>query len=133
MSRTSETVGRSAKRALAAVRIVNGGLALFAPNVLGARLGVNTATSAGFGYAFRLFGVRTLLLGIELWRAPDDPSNPVVRDTLVVHASDTAAAIVVRRLHELPPRGGTMAVGASALNTVLAVLTKVLLPRGGTP
>jgi hypothetical protein len=112
--------------------MVNGGLALFAPNVFGARLGVATATSPGFGYAFRFFGVRTLLLGVQLWRAADDRGSPVVRETLLVHASDTVAAIVVRQLGELSPRGATMAIGASALNTVLAVLTNVLLPPQAT-
>lgn len=121
--------GGMPKRILAVIRMVNGALALFAPNVLGRRLGVSTRTSPGFGYAFRLFGVRTLLLGIQLWWAPDDPSDPVVRGTIAVHASDTAAAVVVYRLKELPPAGAVMAIGASALNTVLALLTNWWLRR----
>jgi hypothetical protein len=75
--------------------------------------------------------VRTLLLGIQLWRAPDDPDDHVVRETLLVHASDTAAAVVVHRLGELPPPGAKAAIGASALNTVLAVATNILLRRRG--
>jgi hypothetical protein len=121
--------GGIAKRILAAIRVINGGLALFAPNVLGKRLGVNTRTSPGFGYAFRLFGVRTVLLGIQLWRAPDDPEDRVVREAILVHASDTAAALVVQRLGELPKAGARMAIAASAINTVLAVLANWLLRR----
>lgn len=117
------------KRILAAIRVINGALALFAPNILGKRLGVNTRMSPGFGYAFRLFGVRTVLLGIQLWRAPDDPDNPVVREAILVHASDTAAAIAVQRLRELPKAGTRMAIAASAINTVLAVLANWLLRR----
>ena len=114
--------GTVPKRLLAAIRLVNGGLALVAPNVLGNRLGVNTATSPGLGYAFRLFGVRTVLLGIQLWRAPNDPAHPTIRQTILVHAADTAAAVVVYRLKELPPRGATSVVAISAFNTVLAVV-----------
>lgn len=114
--------GTVPKRVLAAIRLANGGLALFAPNILGHRLGVSTQTSPGFGYAFRLFGVRTLLLGYQLWTAPNDPKNPVIRQTILVHASDTAAAVVVYRLHELPKRAAVTTIAVSAVNTVLAVV-----------
>lgn len=114
--------GRVAKQLLALIRIVNGALALVAPDVLGKRLQANTKTSPGFGYAFRLFGVRTVLLGVQLWRAPDDPNNHVVREALLVHASDTVAATVVYRRGELPKKGALMAITASAINTVLALI-----------
>ena len=110
------------KQVLAGIRLVNGGLALSVPNVLGGRLGVNTATSPGLGYAFRLFGVRTVLIGVHLWRAPAEADNPVVRDTVLIHGADTAAALAVYKLGELPRRGAMLAVGISAFNTALAVL-----------
>ena len=110
------------KQVLAGIRLLNGSLALAAPNVVGGRLGVNTATSPGLGYALRLFGVRTVLLGAQLWRAPADPTSPVVRDTILIHGADTAAAVVVYKLGELPRRGATIAVAISAANTVLALL-----------
>jgi hypothetical protein len=43
-------VGPLARIALGAIRLVNGSVALFAPDVLGARLGVQTASSPGLGY-----------------------------------------------------------------------------------
>lgn len=110
------------QRVLAGIRLLNGSLALAAPNLLGARLGVNTSTSPGLGYALRLFGVRTVLLGVQLWRAPTDPSSQVVRDTILIHGADTAAAIIVYKLGELPRPGATIAVAVSAANTVLALL-----------
>jgi uncharacterized membrane protein len=124
--------GTVPKRVLAAIRLANGGLALFAPNVLGKRLGVSTHTSPGFGYAFRLFGVRTLLLGISLWRAPNDPDNPVIRQTIIVHASDTAAAIVVYKLQELPRRAAITTIVISAVNTVLALVLNWRVRRPGS-
>ena len=66
--------------------------------------------------------MRTVLLGLDLLRAPDDPSDPVVHRALVIHPADTVAALVVLRRGELPAKGARVAVAASALNTVLAVL-----------
>ena len=63
---------------------------------------MQTATSPGLGYGLRLFGVRTILLGLSLLRADDDPATPVVRQAPLVHAADTAAAIVVLKRGELP-------------------------------
>ena len=110
------------KQILAGIRLVNGGLALTVPNVVGGRLGVNTTTSPGLGYAFRLFGVRTVLLGIQLWRTPATAGNHVIRETILIHGADTAAALVVYKMGELPRKGAMLAVGISALNTGLAVL-----------
>jgi len=110
------------KQILAGIRLVNGGLALAVPNVVGGRLGVSTATSPGLGYALRLFGVRTVLLGIQLWRTQPVAGNHVVQETILIHGADTAAALVVYRLGELPRKGAMLAVGISAVNTALAVL-----------
>lgn len=124
---------RWARLTLGVVRLVNGSLALFAPDVLGRRLGVATASSPGFGYAFRLFGVRTVLLGVQLLRAPDDPHDPVVREALIVHPADTAAAIAVLKRAELPPSGARTAVAASGINVLLAVLANWPRRHGRTP
>ena len=123
--------GRWARIALGVIRLVNGSLALFAPDVLGKRLGVQTATSPGLGYALRLFGVRTILLGIGLLRASDDAPDIFVRQAPLVHAADTTAALVVLKRGELPPAGARIAVAASAINVVLAVLLTVSVWRRG--
>jgi hypothetical protein len=117
------------KQILATVRLVNGALALVVPDVLAGRLGVSTKTSPGLGYAFRLFGVRTVLLGVQLWRAPADPTNAVVRTAVLVHGADTAAAIVVLKLAELPRRSAMITVAISATNTALALLLNWQLRR----
>lgn len=133
MSGHRDRVGHWARVALGLIRLVNGALALGAPDVLGRRLGVSTATSPGFGYAFRLFGVRTVLLGIALLRAGDGRADPVVRQALIVHPADTAAATVVLLRRELPPKGARVAVAASALNVVLSVLANFLPRRRPMP
>lgn len=127
---TSRRAGQLARIALGVIRLVNGSLALFAPDVLAKRLGVHTATSPGLGYALRLLGVRTILLGIGLLRAHDDPHDPFVHQAPLVHAADTTAAVVVLKRSELPPAGGKLAVAASAINVVLAVLLTFFVRRG---
>ena len=122
-------VGRTARIALGLVRLANGSLALFAPDVLGKRLGVATKDSPGLGYGLRLFGVRTVLLGLGLLRARNDAESPVVRQALVVHTADTAAALVVMQRGELPAKGAKLAVAASAINIVLAVLSNLPVRR----
>jgi uncharacterized protein YjeT (DUF2065 family) len=117
--------GQAARIALGVVRLLNGSLALFAPDVLGRRLGVQTSTSPGLGYGLRLFGVRTVLLGLRLLRAHDQPGTPVVREALVVHTADTAAAAVVLARGELPATGARLAVAASAINIMLAVIANL--------
>ena len=120
---------KALQKALAVIRLVNGGVALFAPNLLGHRLGVDTATSPGLGYGFRLLGVRTLLLGVRLWRAPCVADDPTVREAVLVHATDVAAALVALSRNELPRKGAAVAVGVSAFNTTLAVLLNWMLRK----
>ena len=130
MNSLRSRAGRWTRIALGLIRLVNGTLALFAPDVLGGRLGVRTATSPGLGYGLRLFGVRTILLGIGLLRADDDPNDPMVRQAPLIHGADTAAAVVVLKRGELPTRGAKLAVAASAINVVLAVLLNLFVRRG---
>ena len=67
-------------------------------------------------YALRLFGVRTVVMALELLRC--EPA--ALRAALPIHASDTIAAVLLAR--RLPARQGAAVVGISALNTWLAVL-----------
>ena len=120
----SDRVGDYARVALAGIRLVNGTLGLVAPALLVRRLGGDPATSPAALYAFRLFGVRTVLLAAELL-TPDGPVRDHVRRTaVVVHASDTAAAAVGAWRRELPARAALTTVVISGVNTVLAILAR---------
>jgi hypothetical protein len=122
MSTSVRRIGQSARVALSAVRLVTGVLSLSAPDVIGRRLGVATATSPGLGYAFRLFGVRTTLLGLELLFSQGERRRRAVAQAVLIHGTDTLAAIVVLRREELPRDGARLAVGISAGNTALALV-----------
>ena len=56
----------AARKALAAVRFVNGALGLLAPQVLLRRLGTDPTLDRSGVYPFRMFGVRTVLLAGDL-------------------------------------------------------------------
>jgi hypothetical protein len=94
--------------ALAGIRLANGTTGLVAPQELARRL----------LYALRLFGVRTVVIAIELLRR--EPA--ALRTALPIHASDTVAAVLLAR--RLPARQGAAVVGISAPNTLLALLAR---------
>jgi hypothetical protein len=104
-----------ARTALAGVRLVNGAVGLFAPEILARRLGADPDENPALLYALRLFGVRTVVIAVDLYRR--EPT--AVRAALPIHASDTLAAVLLAR--RLPARQGAAVVGISALNSVLAL------------
>ena len=55
-----------ARVALAAIRIVNGSAALAAPELLARNLGVRRADNQAVQYVFRMFGIRTVGIGLQL-------------------------------------------------------------------
>ena len=127
MSGQADRWSERARIALGAIRLVNGVLGLVAPAILIRRLGSNPATSPAALYAFRLFGVRTVLLAVELLAAEGPVREHARRTAIVVHASDTTAAALGAWRRELPPQAAMATVAISAVNTMLALLT---WPRG---
>jgi len=123
-SMTEDSLGRIARIVLGIIRIANGALGLFAPRVLLARIDPQSPPSPGGVYAFRLFGVRTLLIGRDLLRPPGDALNRSIAEAPLIHASDTVTATLLTVGRHVPPRSGLMLVGISAFNTVLAVVAR---------
>lgn len=115
---------RRAQVALGLVRLVNGALGLLAPQVLVRQLGGDPRTSPSAVYAFRLFGVRTVLIGADLLRGESPHLDRAVRRAPLIHASDTATAVLLATGGALPRRAGVMISAISGLNTVLALLAR---------
>jgi hypothetical protein len=116
---------RHAERArllLGIIRLINGVLGILAPGFLVSRLGGDPAMNPSALYAFRLFGVRTVLLAVELLMADGPLGDHVRRTAVVVHAADTTAAALGAWRRELPPRAAIMTVVISGANTALAFL-----------
>jgi hypothetical protein len=110
----------AARRLLAAIRVANGAAALLAPARLAERLGADPAENPALLYVFRMFGVRTIVMGRDLFRG--EPH--AVQAAPLVHASDTIAAALAAASGKLPRRAGVLIVGISALNTALAVAAR---------
>jgi hypothetical protein len=111
----------TARVALAGIRIFNGTAGLFAPQVLARRLGAEE--SAGpMGYPFRMFGIRTILIGVDLLSRDPAVRRHALRLAVLVHACDTVSAAATGVTGGLPRRAATTATVISAVNVVLALI-----------
>ena len=104
---------------LAGIRIVNGVAGLVAPTWLTRR--VDAPPNPAATYAFRLFGIRTVLVGADLLSGDRDVRGHAVRAALPIHASDVATAAMLTVRRQVSPRAGVMLTAISALNVVLAL------------
>ena len=114
-------VAVKARYALAAIRIVNGALALVAPSFIIKRFGEDPATSAAAVYGLRLFGVRTVLLGADLITRQGEALEQALQQAIVIHASDTATVAGLALSGRLRPKMAIPLALISALNTALAI------------
>jgi hypothetical protein len=113
-----------ARVTLATIRIVNGGTALFAPSFLARKLGVEPDDNQAIRYVLRMFGVRTILIGIELVLPDGEVRTAAVRVAPVIHATDTVSAAIAGLTRQVPARPALTATAISALNTALALTAR---------
>jgi hypothetical protein len=116
-----------ARLALATIRLFNGVAALFVPATLARQLGVDPAANPAALYALRLFGVRTVLIGVQLLLRDEGLRAHSLRVAPAIHALDASAALIAGERGQLPRRAATTAAIISTVNTVLAI---VALKRG---
>jgi hypothetical protein len=110
-----------ARVALAGIRIVNGSAAVVAPALLARNLGVRRDDNQAVEYVFRMFGVRTVVIGVQLLLPEGELRRASVRTAPIIHASDTAAAALAGITRQIPARAALIATSISALNTALAL------------
>jgi hypothetical protein len=113
---------RAARRALALVRLGFGSAALLRPDALVRRVDGPGAPSPAALYAFRMFGVRTVLIGTQLLLDDGPVRRAAVRTAPLVHVSDTVTATLLTARGSVPVPTGVRLVAVSAVNTALAVL-----------
>jgi len=114
-------LGDAARVTLAGIRIANGTVGLVAPQKLAERLGVEEHAGP-MGYPFRMFGIRTILIGLDLLSSDGTVRRPALREAVLIHATDTVSAFVTGVTGGLPRKGAVAATAISAINTGLAVL-----------
>ena len=109
-----------ARIALATIRLVNGTMALLAPEMMLRRLGADPAVNGVAVYPLRMFGIRTVLLGAEL--LTDGSVQQKGQVGILIHATDAASAITAGLRRQLPARVAILAAGISLTNTALAAI-----------
>jgi len=110
--------------ALAAVRLFNGATALLAPDFLTRRLGGGPEGNRPELYAFRMFGIRTVLIALELLLSKGEARTRALNFGVLIHASDTASAAIAGARGEVPRRAARMTTAISACNTLLALIAR---------
>lgn len=122
-------VRRWARYLLALVRLVNGGVGLFAPSLFIRRFDPDREPSPAAIYAFRLFGIRTILIGLDLLRPPPERAQEAVRSGVLIHASDVVTAASLGLARAIPRRTAIATTVISVGNVALALLARE--PRRG--
>jgi len=113
--------GRVARYALAGIRIVNGSVALLAPSVIIRRFGEAPADDNAAIYGLRMFGIRTVIIGVDLFALAGAPLHRALGQAIIIHASDTATAASLGLSGRVRPPWAIALTLISAANTGLAV------------
>jgi len=90
--------------------------------VLIKRVDPNVPPSPAAIYAFRMFGVRTIFLGIDLLVRPDADVERSLQKGVLIHGSDVATAALLGWRRRVPPRTAVLLMGISLMNVALAVI-----------
>ncbi len=122
MSDNLEHVHDYARVLLAGIRLFNGAAALFFPTMLARRFKDNP--NSAVIYVLRLFGIRTIIIGIELLVPDEKLRASALRYAIPIHASDTLSAALAGIQGQLPSRTSIMLTTISGVNTVLAILAQ---------
>lgn len=115
------TKGDLAGAALASIRLFNGASALLIPEAMLKRLGGDPGHDATAVYPLRMFGVRTVLLGVELLVLKGEQRRRAAARGIVIHGSDVLAAAAAGLRGHMPPRVALATVLISSVNTCLAI------------
>ena len=110
-----------AARTLGAIRLVNGAAALLTPRLMARTLRVDPDKHAPMIYFMKMFGIRTVVIGVQLLTAEREELQRAMRIGILIHASDTIAAAVAGITGRLPKRAATTGTVISMINTALAV------------
>jgi hypothetical protein len=106
-----------ARVALAGIRMFNGGAALFTPERLNERMELEPSAV----YPWRMFGIRTLLIGADLLSSDPAVRRHALRVALLIHAADTVSAAKAGLTKAISPRAAVTATAISAVNVALAL------------
>jgi hypothetical protein len=113
-----------ARTALGIVRLVNGTVALVAPDRFLHVIGIDPDQNRVATYVLRMFGIRTIFLGIDLLSGEGPTRDRAVRLAVFIHATDALAAVLAGASGALPVRAAASGAVTSTVNTALSVLAR---------
>ena len=117
-----EHLRTSARLLLASIRLLNGSIALCMPGLITRQLRPVHEEQPATQYALRMFGIRTILLAIDLFRPAGQVREQAIRMAPIIHATDTIAATLAARSGSIPTGAGRAIMAISAINTLLALV-----------
>ena len=124
-------LGTAARFALGGIRVLAGTTGLLAPAMIIGRFGdEDPVHNPAAIYGLRLFGVRTVLIGADLFRLEGRELERALRSAPLIHASDMATVLTLLKNKQLSPEGARPLLVLSGTNTLLAVLALVGSRRG---
>ncbi|MEA2500447.1 MAG: hypothetical protein QOD01_558 [Actinomycetota bacterium] len=119
---------RKARTALGVVRLVNGTIALVAPDKFLHVIGIDPEQDRVATYFLRMFGIRTIFLGLDLLSGEGAARDRAVKRAVVIHATDTVAAVLAGATGALPIRAAVSGAVTSTVNTALSVIARCSEP-----
>jgi hypothetical protein len=117
-------VRTNAHLVLAGIRFVMGTLALLVPQFLAKRLDVDADKSPALLYFQRMFGIRTILIALDLVTGADEDRRRALRRGPLIHACDATAAALAGARGNLAPGPARMTVAISLVNLLLALIAR---------
>lgn len=113
-----------ARLGLAAIRIGNGAVALLAPAGITRRLGVDPDANPAVLYTLRLFGIRTVFLGVDVLVRDGRDLDRALSHGVVIHLSDAVAALLALRRRQLPAKTAVLTAMVSTVNVACCIAAR---------
>lgn len=109
---------------LAAVRFLMGSMALLVPRSQVQRLDIDADESPALLYFQRMFGIRTILIALDLVTGDEADRRRALGRSPMIHASDATAAALAGMSGNLAPRAARTTVAISLVNLLLALIAR---------
>ena len=119
----SGIVSDAPRVALGLIRLINGSAALIRPDLVAGQMS-SAPPAPGIRYVLRMFGIRTVFLGLDLLGGNEDQRRSALQRAPIIHAVDASAAILAGLGRQLPARRAVLLVGISGLNLALALVAR---------
>jgi hypothetical protein len=109
-----------ARVTLAGVRLFNGAGSLVAPEAFARRLGAAPGAEGPSVHPWRMFGIRTALIALDLLSRDPAVRRHALRVALLIHVSDTISAARAGLAGQVPRKAAIVTTSISAVNVALA-------------